>query len=146
MGSMEDIMARLPHRYPFLMVDRIVSVDPGKSARAIKNVTINEPYFAGHFPSLPVVPGVLLIETIAQVAALAVVDGQDGKVGLLAGVDKARFKRPVVPGDRLEVESVIEGFRSGVGKVTGTIHVDGTLVAQAQILFALRDKDVLTGR
>lgn len=143
MAGMEDITRRLPHRYPFLFVDRIVSIDPGKSARAIKNVTINEPYFAGHFPSLPVVPGVLLIETIAQVAALAVDEAEGDKVGLLAGVDKARFKRPVVPGDRLEIESVLEGFRVGVGKASGKIRVDGVLVAQAQILFALRDRGAL---
>jgi 3-hydroxyacyl-[acyl-carrier-protein] dehydratase len=140
-----DIMKILPHRYPFLLVDRIVELEVGKRAVGIKNVTINEPFFQGHFPGHPIMPGVLILEALAQVggvtASLAE-ESTDGKVTYFVGIDKARFRRPVVPGDvlRLEMEAIY--CRRGIYCFQGKAFVEGKLVAEAELkaTFAPREQ------
>lgn len=134
-----DIQAILPHRYPFLLVDRILEVEPGKRAKGIKNVTINEPFFQGHFPGYPVMPGVLVVEALAQVGALAILSMEEnkGKLALFAGIDNLRFKKQVVPGDVLELELEVEKIRGPVGKGTGTARVDGKVAVTGDLMFAL---------
>lgn len=146
------IQSRIPHRYPFLLVDRILEHQPLESAVGIKNVTINEPFFTGHYPGHPIMPGVLIIEAMAQVGGLIFV-GEDeesipeGALPLLAGVDAARFKRLVVPGDQLRIEAKVLRFRSGIAKITATATVDGEVAASAELMFALRSAaDVNTNR
>jgi len=133
-----DVRDVLPHRAPFLMVDSLLEVQPGKWALAKKCVSHNEPYFAGHFPNLPVMPGVLLIEAIAQTAALAATETMVGSIGILAGVDAARFRRPVRPGDVVVIRSEIQSLRRSLGKARGEARVDGELACEATILFAIR--------
>lgn len=138
-----EIMKLLPHRYPFLMVDRIVELEPGQRAVGIKNVTVNEPMFTGHYPEQPIFPGVLIIEAMAQVGGIALLpDGEsadaEGKVPLLTGVDKVRFRRPVVPGDQMRIEVTMLRLRGDIGKVAGKVTVDGEAVAEAELMFAWR--------
>ena len=139
-----EIMRHLPHRYPFLLVDRVLSVEPGKSIVAIKNVTMNEPFFQGHFPVRPVMPGVLIIEAMAQAAGilsyktLGVTPGSNSLI-YFAGIDRARFKKPVGPGDQLRLEVQLTRAVRGVGKFVGVAKVDGVMVAEAEILAAQRD-------
>lgn len=136
-----DIFRRLPHRYPMLMVDRVILVEPGKRAIGIKCVTVNEPHFVGHYPDRPIMPGVLILEAMAQVGGLALAgEGQESKIPLLAGVEKARFRKPVVPGDRLEIESVILRSRASMSKMESVAKVDGAVVAEAELLFTLVDE------
>jgi len=130
-------LRRLPHRYPFLFVDRILAVEEGRFARALKSVSRGEPYFAGHFPELPLMPGVLLIEAMAQTAALAQ-PRSAGELGVLVGIDKARFRRPVVPGDQVVLEAEIRGMRLGVGVAACRALVGEEVVAEAEIRFAIR--------
>ena len=141
MLDVREIMELIPHRYPFLLVDRIVEIIPGESAVGIKNVTINEPFFQGHFPGFPVMPGVLILEALAQVGAVAVksMPGMHNKLMMFAGVDEVRFKRQVVPGDtlRLEVKLVQLRSRIGVGEVLAT--VDGEVALKGKITFAMVD-------
>ena len=129
------IMEMIPHRYPFLMIDRVVDIVPGVKATGVKNVTINEPYFAGHFPERPVMPGVLIIEAMAQTAAVFVVHTlgpeSEGKLVHFMSVDGARFRKPVEPGDQLHVEVSKQRSRGNVWKFTGEAKVDGKLVAEA---------------
>jgi len=129
------IMEMIPHRYPFLMIDRVVDIVPGVKATGVKNVTINEPYFAGHFPERPVMPGVLIIEAMAQTAAVFVVHTlgpeSEGKLVYFMSVDGARFRKPVEPGDQLHVEVTKQRSRGNVWKFTGEAKVDGKLVAEA---------------
>lgn len=137
--DIHQILDKLPHRYPFLMVDRVLEVEVGQYVKAIKNVTINEPYFVGHFPVRPVMPGVLIIEALAQAAAmLAYVStggaAGDDKVVYLAGVDNARFKRPVEPGDQLVLEAWLERIKAGVHRYRTRATVDGQLAAEAGIM------------
>lgn len=143
------ILEILPHRYPFLLVDRIVSVTPGERLLAYKNVSFNENFFEGHFPDNPVMPGVLTVEALAQTAALLAhftqTDAEggldtDGKVMYLAGIDGARFKRPVRPGDRLDLEVTIARRRGPVWKMACKATVEGALVAEMEILASLADK------
>jgi 3-hydroxyacyl-[acyl-carrier-protein] dehydratase len=131
-----EIMKVLPHRYPFLLVDRILECIPGKYARGIKNVTINEPFFTGHLPGEPIMPGVLMLEAMAQVAAVALLteSGMKGKHILLGGVERSRFRCPVTPGDQLEIESSIVQQRPGAGLCQCTIRIGSTLVADAKLL------------
>lgn len=129
------IMEMIPHRYPFLMIDRVVDIVPGVKATGVKNVTINEPFFAGHFPERPVMPGVLIIEAMAQTAAVFVVHTlgpeSEGKLVYFMSVDGARFRKPVEPGDQLHVEVTKQRSRGNVWKFTGKANVDGNLVAEA---------------
>lgn len=129
------IMEMIPHRYPFLMIDRVVDIVPDVKATGVKNVTINEPYFAGHFPERPVMPGVLIIEAMAQTAAVFVVhtlgSESEGKLVYFMSVDGARFRKPVEPGDQLHVEVSKQRSRGNVWKFTGEAKVDGKLVAEA---------------
>jgi 3-hydroxyacyl-[acyl-carrier-protein] dehydratase len=140
-----DIMKILPHRYPFLLVDRIVELEVGTRAVGIKNVTINEPFFQGHFPGLPIMPGVLIIEALAQVggvtAALAE-NGVEDKVTYFVGIDKARFRKPVVPGDVLRLEMNIINCRRGIYCFDGKAYVGQKLVAEAELkaTFAPREQ------
>jgi 3-hydroxyacyl-[acyl-carrier-protein] dehydratase len=141
--DINEIMRHLPHRYPFLLVDRVLSLDPGKSIVAIKNVTINEPFFQGHFPARPVMPGVLIIEAMAQAAGilsymtLGINPGSNSLI-YLAGIDRARFKKPVGPGDQLRMEMELTRSVRGVGKFVGVAKVDGAVVAEAEIMAAQR--------
>ncbi|HLQ82422.1 MAG TPA: 3-hydroxyacyl-ACP dehydratase FabZ [Pseudogracilibacillus sp.] len=130
----------IPHRYPFLLVDKVTEKEEGKRVVGIKNVTINEPFFQGHFPTHPVMPGVLILEALAQVGAIAVLDMEEnkGKIGFLAGVDKCRFKREVVPGDQLELEVEIMRMKGPIGKGKGIAKVNGEVACTAEITFAIK--------
>jgi 3-hydroxyacyl-[acyl-carrier-protein] dehydratase len=142
--DIQRIVAMIPHRYPFLMIDRVVDVVPNESAVGIKNVSINEPHFQGHFPQRPVMPGVLIIEAMAQTAAVLVVQtlGPDaeGKLVYFMSVDNARFRRPVVPGDSMRVHVRKERNRGNVWKFTGEAKVDGKLVAEATYAAMILDE------
>ncbi|WP_353948964.1 3-hydroxyacyl-ACP dehydratase FabZ [Sporolactobacillus sp. Y61] len=140
MLNIDEIKKILPHRYPFLLVDNVLEVEEGKRAVGIKNVTANEPFFTGHFPDYPVMPGVLIVEALAQVSGIAVLhQGTAEKMlPLYAGIDKCRFKRQVRPGDQLRLESEILRFRSGFAKAKGVATVDGEVACEAEMLFALK--------
>ena len=129
----------LPHRYPFLLVDRIIELEPGKRSVGIKNVTANEPFFQGHFPEYPVMPGVLIVEAMAQTGgvALMVMDEFKDKLAMFAGIDKVRFKRQVKPGDQLVMTVELGQFRRGIGVCTATATVDGELACKGELMFAL---------
>jgi len=140
--DIDAIREILPHRYPFLLVDRIEELETERVV-GIKNVTANEPFFAGHFPDYPVMPGVLIIEAMAQVAGVLVLSGiQDrkNKLVLLAGVDGAKFRKPVRPGDQLRMEMKILRSRASMAKVSGIATVDGAVVAEAEMLCVLADR------
>lgn len=142
--DIQQILKYLPHRYPILLVDRVESMEPGKRIVAIKNVTINEPFFAGHFPHYPVMPGVLIIEALAQAAALLVFRTadhvpDDKLVYYFVGIDKARFKKPVSPGDRLELNVSIQRVVRGIWKFTAEAKVDGATAAEAELMCTVRD-------
>ncbi len=134
-----QIQSIIPHRYPFLLVDRIVELEVGKRAVGIKNVTINEPFFQGHFPGYPVMPGVLIVEALAQVGGVAVLGMEEnkGKLALFAGIDEFRFKDQVKPGDTLELEVEMTRLRGSVGKGHAVARVAGKVVAEGDLLFAL---------
>jgi 3-hydroxyacyl-[acyl-carrier-protein] dehydratase len=138
------IEAILPHRYPFLLVDRVVSIEPMKKLVALKSVTVNEPFFAGHFPGHPVMPGVLVLEALAQACALlamsSMTTGWQQKVTYLMGIDKARFRKPVVPGDRLELVVEVARQKGPVWKEKGTALVDGEVAAEAEFMAMLVDR------
>lgn len=141
--NVTEIMKVLPHRYPFLLVDRILEIVPGESMVAIKNVTINEPFFQGHFPGHPIMPGVLIIEAMAQVGgACAMISDNigDDKVTYFSGIDKVRFRKPVVPGDVLRIEIKLIARRRGIYFFSGKAFVEGTLVAEAELKAMFADK------
>lgn len=143
MMDIHQILKQLPHRYPFLLVDRVLELDKGKRIKALKNVTINEPFFTGHFPHRPVMPGVLMLEAMAQAAALLAFDMQgvtpdDKTVYYFAGIDGARFKRPVEPGDQLIMELTLDRLKAGVFKFKGTAHVEGNMVCEAELMCTMR--------
>jgi len=143
--DINEIREYLPHRYPFLLVDRVVELEPGKSIVAYKNVSVNEPFFDGHFPDKPIMPGVLIIEAMAQAAGILgfrTLDKKpsDGSIYLFVGADKLRFKRPVVPGDRLQLEASIVAEKRGIWKFDCRASVDGGLVCEASILCADRKR------
>jgi 3-hydroxyacyl-[acyl-carrier-protein] dehydratase len=142
MLTTQDIMEILPHRYPFLLVDRVLEMEPGVRAVSEKMVTINEHFFQGHFPDYPVMPGVLIIEALAQTGAIAVLSVPEfqGKIAFFGGVDKVRFRRQVRPGDVLRMEVTIEKIKRGVGKGTGKATVDGELACEGGLLFAIGDR------
>ena len=134
-----EIQKLIPHRYPFLLVDRILEVTPGVRAVGLKNVTVNEPFFQGHFPNNPIMPGVLIVEALAQVAGVAgmLMPENQGKLGLFAGIDNIRFKRQVVPGDRLILEAEYLVLKMGIGKVKVRAKVDDQIAAEGEIRIAI---------
>jgi 3-hydroxyacyl-[acyl-carrier-protein] dehydratase len=141
--NIQEILEYLPHRYPFLLIDRVIECELGKRIRALKNVSVNEPYFNGHFPYYKVMPGVLVVEAMAQAAAILSfrsmgIKPDDKSVYYFAGIDRARFKRPVMPGDQLVLEVSIERTVRSVVKYAGKAYVGETLVAEAQLLCTLR--------
>ena len=138
-----EILKILPHRYPFLLVDRILEVEKGKRIVGIKNVTFNEEFFQGHFPGNPVMPGVLIVEAMAQVSAIGlhgVVPEQEKKILYLSAVDRCKFRRPVVPGDQLRIEAEILNLRSRICKCRAVATVDGRVCAEAELLSTLVDR------
>lgn len=142
--DIQGILEYLPHRYPFLLIDRVLAIDPGRSLTGLKNVSFNEPFFLGHFPQRPIMPGVLILESLAQATGILAFKSQEEKpdhhsMYYLVGVDNARFKRPVVPGDQLIVEVRLDRIKRGIGKFFGEAKVDGQLVATAEFLCAKRD-------
>ncbi|MGH9354672.1 MAG: 3-hydroxyacyl-ACP dehydratase FabZ [Terriglobia bacterium] len=137
-----DILKILPHRYPFLLVDRIIALEPDKHITGLKNVTVNEPFFQGHFPGAPVMPGVLIIESMAQVAGVLIyrdLPEKEKKLIYFTGIENAKFRRPVTPGDQLLVEMDLLVRRNNYGKMAGRATVDGKLAAEATVLFAIVD-------
>ena len=144
MLDVNQIMEILPHRYPFLMVDKIVEVDPGKRIVGIKNVTINEPFFPGHFPGHPIMPGVLIIEAMAQISAiiayLASKEEDRNKVTYFMAIENARFRKPVKPGDQLRIEAETIFCKRGIWSMGCKAYVDGTLVTEAELKATLTDK------
>lgn len=137
------IRGLIPHRYPFLLVDRIEELEPGKRAVGVKNVTQNEPFFQGHFPDYPVMPGVLIIEAMAQVGAVGVMAGGDheDKLALFAGIDGVRFRRQVLPGDVLRMEVEIVRLKGSVGRGKARATVDGERVCEAELMFAFAARE-----
>lgn len=140
MLDIKEIQKILPHRYPFLLVDRIEELEAGKKAVGLKNVTINEYFFQGHYPHEPVMPGVLIVEALAQVGAVALMTMKEyeGKTPLFAGINKARFKRMVVPGDTLKLEVEILKLKGPIGTGLGKAYVEGKLAAEVELMFAFK--------
>ena len=141
--DIHQILKQLPHRYPILLVDRVLSIEKGKSIQAIKNVTINEPFFMGHFPHRPVMPGVLMLEAMAQAAALLAFDTlgttpDDNTVYYFAGIDAARFKRPVEPGDQLIMDVTLERMKAGIFKFKGVTRVGDAVACEADLMCTMR--------
>jgi len=146
--DIQEIMDFLPHRYPFLLIDRIREMEEGVRIKALKNVTINEPFFCGHFPGVPVMPGVLMIEAMAQAGGVLMfnsLEGKETKVAMLLGVEKCKFRKPVRPGDQMMIEVEVLRLRSRLGKMLGKTYVDGAVAAEAEISFALVERSDLTG-
>jgi 3-hydroxyacyl-[acyl-carrier-protein] dehydratase len=142
--DIHKVLSLLPHRYPFLLIDRVLDFEKDKRLLAIKNVTYNEPYFNGHFPIRPVMPGVLIVEAMAQATGLLAMESNPETVGessiyLFVGIDKARFKRPVEPGDQLQIEIVQTGMKRGIGMFACTAKVDGAVAATADIMCTAKD-------
>jgi 3-hydroxyacyl-[acyl-carrier-protein] dehydratase len=141
--DIHEILKRLPHRYPFLLVDRVLELEKGKRIVALKNVTINEPFFAGHFPYRPVMPGVMMLEALAQASAILAFDTtgvrpDDGTVFYFVGIDNARFKRPVEPGDQLMLHSAVERSRAGIVKFNAKAMVGDAVAAEADLMCTMR--------
>lgn len=142
--DIHEVMKHLPHRYPFLLVDKVLDFEPGKSLTAVKNVTINEPFFQGHFPHIPVMPGVLIMEALAQATGILSfkTTGKlptDDSLYYFVGIDKARFRKPVVPGDQLILEVELERRKRDIWKFKGRALVDGKLVASADLMCAEKE-------
>jgi 3-hydroxyacyl-[acyl-carrier-protein] dehydratase len=143
--DINKIMELLPHRYPFLLVDRVTDVEPGASLSAIKNVTINEPFFQGHFPGEPIMPGVLILEAMAQATGLlafsGMIDAHKTSLYMLVGIDKARFRGQVLPGDQLQLEILLKRTMRGVGMFDCKALVDGKVVAEAEMMCSSQDRN-----
>lgn len=142
--DIEEIMQYLPHRYPFLLIDRVIEIELGKSLVAIKNVSINEPFFTGHFPNRAVMPGVLILEALAQATCVLAYKSTNAKpseeyIYLFAGIDNARFKRVVVPGDQLKLDVELQRYKQGIWKFRGTASVGGELVCSADMISAKKE-------
>ncbi|MGN4673016.1 3-hydroxyacyl-ACP dehydratase FabZ [Bacillus cereus group sp. MYBK106-1] len=142
MLDIQQIKEIIPHRYPFLLVDKVLEVEEGKRAIGMKNVTANEEFFNGHFPDYPVMPGVLIVEALAQVGAVAMLKKEEnrGRLAFFAGIDNCRFKRQVLPGDQLRLEVEMTRVRGAIGKGKAVATVNGEIVCEAEITFALGDK------
>jgi 3-hydroxyacyl-[acyl-carrier-protein] dehydratase len=140
--NINRILKLLPHRYPILLVDRVLELDPSKRIKALKNVSVNEPYFQGHFPEFPVMPGVLILESLAQASALLAFSEEQkpDTVYYFAGIDNARFKKPVTPGDQLILNAEVIRNKAGIWKFNAFATVDNEIVAQADLLCAIRQK------
>ena len=138
-----EIQNIIPHRYPFLLVDKIEELEEGKKAVGIKNVTINEPFFQGHFPGNPIMPGVLIIEALAQVGAVAIlsIEENKGKLGVFTGIDKVRFRKKVKPGDILRLETELTTFKRNIGKAKAAAYVDGEIAASGELMFAVVENE-----
>jgi len=141
--DINEIMTRLPHRFPFLLIDRVVELERGKRILGLKNVTMNEPFFVGHFPHRPVMPGVMILEALAQAAAILAFDNidvrpDDHTVFYFTGIDSARFKRPVEPGDQLMLHVSLDRMKAGFVKFTSEARVDGAVVAEAGLMCTMR--------
>jgi 3-hydroxyacyl-[acyl-carrier-protein] dehydratase len=149
MMDLLEIQKLLPHRYPFLLVDRVIEIVPGQKLIGYKNVSVNEPFFQGHFPGHPVMPGVLILEALAQACAILAYKSEgidpSKKVTYLMGIDGARFRKPVVPGDRLQLEVEVVKHKGAVWKQKGTATVDGQRVAEGEFLATVVDRDKPTG-
>lgn len=143
MLDVQQIKLIIPHRYPFLLVDKILEVEDGVRAVGLKNVTINEPFFEGHFPEYPVMPGVLIVEALAQVGAVAMLKAEEnrGKIGFLAGIDNFRFRGQVKPGDTLILELEVTRLKGSIGKGKGTAKVNDKVVAEGELMFALANPE-----
>lgn len=139
MLSIEEIKEIIPHRYPFLLVDRVLEMEPGERCVGIKNVTVNEPFFQGHFPNKPLMPGVLIVEAMAQVGAIALMSLEENKdkLAVFAGIDKVRFKKQVTPGDTLKIEVSLGKFRRNIGKGEAVAYVDGQVACKGTLMFGL---------
>jgi 3-hydroxyacyl-[acyl-carrier-protein] dehydratase len=141
--NINDILRILPHRFPFLLIDRVLELERKQRIVAIKNVTINEPFFVGHFPHMPIMPGVLIVEAIAQAGGallLTEVEDRDTKLMMFTGIERARFRRPVLPGDQLRIEVDVKAWRLRAVRMEGTAYVDGRRVAEAVVTCQLVDR------
>ncbi|WP_078378659.1 3-hydroxyacyl-ACP dehydratase FabZ [Sutcliffiella halmapala] len=140
--DINQIKEIIPHRYPFLLVDKIIEIEEGQRAIGIKNVTANEEFFQGHFPEFPVMPGVLIVEALAQVGAVAMLKKEEnkGRLAFFTGIDNCRFKKQVIPGDQLRLEVEMTRVRGSIGKGKGIATVDGQLVCELEMMFALGQK------
>jgi 3-hydroxyacyl-[acyl-carrier-protein] dehydratase len=143
--EISKVMDFLPHRYPFLLIDRVIESEPDKSLSALKNVTVNEPFFQGHFPGQPIMPGVLVLEAMAQATGLlafsSMNDGHESKIYMLVGIDKVRFRGQVVPGDQLILNVLLKRNIRGIGMFECKALVDGTVVAEAELMCSAQDRD-----
>ncbi|ADL13678.1 3-hydroxyacyl-ACP dehydratase FabZ [Acetohalobium arabaticum] len=143
MFDINEIKDILPHRYPFLLIDRILEFEEKERVVGLKNVTVNEEFFNGHYPEHPVMPGVLIVETMAQIGGFVMMDSNEEnkeQLPYFAGIDKARFRKPVVPGDQLRIEAEVLKLRGKIGKISATASVDGEVAAEAKLMFAMQDK------
>lgn len=141
MLGIKDILSVLPHRYPFLMVDRILELEKGVRVVGLKNVTMNEPFFQGHYPGHPVMPGVLIVEAMAQVGGFLILEEENkGRIPLFTAIDNLKFRRPVVPGDQLRIEAEMLKQRRSIAKVRSRVLVDGEIVAEGELMFTVVDE------
>ena len=142
--DINQIKSVIPHRYPFLLVDKIEELEPGEKVIGIKNVTINEEFFQGHYPGHPIMPGVLIVESMAQISGFLMyhtVEKAEDKIPFFAGIDKAKFRKPVKPGDRLKVKAEVIRSRNRIAKIAAEAYVEDQLVAEAELMFAIQEKD-----